>query len=212
MATVWTVLALGGALGEAAHGRAIVFGLATLLVLLVRPHSARPPARTPSLLCFLVGYASLPAWVWVCWNIGSYVGIPPVSPVPPALGDPLVWLSALLLAPVFEELLYRERLLPALRARLGAPAAVLLSSLLFALPHLEAWSVLTTFAVGLMLGVLMLAGRSVYPCITLHMGLNAGALLCGLPPARWALDVVASALVGSGLLAFALRRQRTADA
>jgi membrane protease YdiL (CAAX protease family) len=97
-------------------------------------------------------------------------------------------------------LLYRERLLPALRARLGAPVALLLSSTLFAAPHLEPWSVLTTFCVGLVLGGVFLATGRVELCMAHHAGLNAAVLVCGLPPRQAALTPLAAAWVGGGLL------------
>ena len=37
---------------------------------------------------------------------------------------------------------------------------------------------------GLVLGVVAHRGRSVSPCIGLHMGLNLAAVLCGVPPGR----------------------------
>ena len=57
------------------------------------------------------------------------LGLRPVPP-PPRPEDPLLLVAVLGLAPVFEELLYRERLLLALRARVGAGLAVAISSLL----------------------------------------------------------------------------------
>src|SRR3990172_1837075 len=55
-----------------------------------------------------------------------------------SMGLPLI-VASVALAPVFEEILYRDRLLLALRARAGTPVAVVVTSVLFALPHLQAW-------------------------------------------------------------------------
>jgi membrane protease YdiL (CAAX protease family) len=115
----------------------------------------------------------------------------------------LLLVAVLGLAPVFEELLYRERLLLALRTRTGALLAVTISSLLFALPHLEPWSVLTTSLVGLALGALMLASGSVALCIGLHAGLNLAAIVCGIPPARFVLPERLALLCGLALLVVA---------
>ena len=122
--------------------------------------------------------------------------------------DPLLLAAVLGLAPVFEELLYRERLLLALRTRVGAGLAVAISSLLFALPHLEPWSVLATSLVGLVLGALMLVGGSVALCIGLHAGLNLAAVVCGIPPARLALPEPLALLCGVGALTLGLLAAR----
>jgi hypothetical protein len=72
--------------------------------------------------------------------------------------------SLVALAPIFEELVYRGRLLPALRARIRLLPAIVASSALFAIPHLDRWSVLGTFLVGLALaldpGAAALAGAA----------------------------------------------------
>ena len=109
-----------------------------------------------------------------------------------------------MLAPVFEELLYRERLLAALAPRVGAPAAVFATSALFALPHLEPWHVVGTFFVGLGLGTVMRLGGSVGLCIAIHAGLNLASLVGGSPPTQLALPATASAATGLVLCAAAL--------
>ena len=88
--------------------------------------------------------------------------------------------ATLLLAPVFEEVLYRERLLPALQGLVGRAPALLMSSALFALPHLEPWPVFGTFVAGNLLGALWLAWRSVSLCVGTHLGLNLAAQLLTL--------------------------------
>ena len=57
--------------------------------------------------------------------------------------------NVIALAPVFEELLYRQRLLDPLRRRVGAAAAVTISSLLFAFPHLSPTRIAQTFVLTL---------------------------------------------------------------
>ncbi len=54
--------------------------------------------------------------------------------------------------------------------------ALLLSSAAFALPHLDAWSVLAAAWVGPALGSLYVATRDVWVCTAAHVGLNAAAL------------------------------------
>jgi membrane protease YdiL (CAAX protease family) len=203
LASVWSLLLSGVALG--APPAAAYLACAALLVW-ARPRAGVRPAPLAVLLAGAAGFVALPAWLALVWWTGTRLGWPPPPvPAPPAGG---AWLAHAVLGPLFEELLYRERLLPALRARIGAPLALGLSSAAFAAPHLEAWSVLTTFGVGLALGGLFLATGRVGPCIAAHAGLNAAALVCGLPPRRWALAPEPAALAAGGLLAFALASTR----
>jgi len=204
LASVWCLLLLGAAL-RAPLG-ATYLGCAALLVW-TRPRAGVRAPPLAALLAGASGFVALPAWLALVALTGDALGLP--APRPPALAaTPASWLAHVALAPLFEELLYRERLLPALRARLGAPLALVVSSAAFAAPHLEAWSVLTTFGVGLALGALFLATRRIGLCVAAHAGLNAAALVSGLPPARAALPAGASALVACALLAFAWARTR----
>jgi membrane protease YdiL (CAAX protease family) len=220
---VWTLLVCGALLrpwlGEpaavcAAFAASAALALALRGVGMPRAPSLPPRARVGSAaLAFGAGAASLTAWIAGVGVAGLAVGLEPRGPVPPLGAVSLHWLSLLVLAPVFEELVYRERLLPALAPHLGWTGALVVSSALFALPHLEPWTMLASFAVGLALGATFALSRSVLPCIAYHAGLNGAAAWLGLPPARFALHPVVSALVASLLLALALgwlRRARRA--
>jgi membrane protease YdiL (CAAX protease family) len=211
--TVWSLLATQGWLGPRIGRPAAValsFIAATALVIATREReSEHAPARALALGA-LTGFVSYPAWILLIASIGSALGLEPVPP-PPRPGDTLLLVSVLGFGPVFEELLYRERLLLALRERVGAGIAVAISSLCFALPHLEPWAMLATGIVGLGLGALMLARRSVALCIGLHAGLNLAAVVCGIPPARFALPgalalVAGAAILAGGVLATRQRR------
>jgi membrane protease YdiL (CAAX protease family) len=142
-----------------------------------------PAAVATALLAFAAGAASLAPWVAVLAPVGRFLGLAPRPPAPPLGAAWLPWISAGVLAPLFEELLYRERLLAALAPRVGRVAAVLLSSAAFAVPHLEPWSLLAAFACGLVLGALFCAARSVWPCVAYHAGANLAAAVQGVPPA-----------------------------
>jgi membrane protease YdiL (CAAX protease family) len=218
LATTWCLLLLAGALAPWLGREAALVGghtAATLLLVRVRPAAAAQAPRAPApavLLVAATGFVALPAWLAGVWALGLALGLP--APSGPGAGPlpGLVWLAQIALAPTFEELLYRERLLPALRSRLGAPAALVCSSALFAVPHLDAWSMLATFCVGLFLGALWLAGRRVALCIGYHAGANAAVLVSGLPPERLALDAASAALVSGLGVAFALAWTRGLDA
>src|SRR5262245_59165875 len=205
LASVWCLLLLGSALvpwlgGQGAQLGAYAAGVRLLLV--ARPRGRGPAPLLAALFAGASGFAALPAWLALVAALGGAVGL---APARAGVGAPdaSAWLANVALAPVLEELLYRERLLPALRARVGAPAALALSSAAFAAPHLEPWSVLTT-------GCVFLATGGVEPCIAGPAGLNAAALACGLPPERAALPPLAAACVASALLAVAIAVARTA--
>jgi membrane protease YdiL (CAAX protease family) len=204
----WTLLSSGSLLAPRIGRDAAMlasFGAVTILVAGTRPDSARKPIRLhASFAAFASGFASYPAWAALIAVVGVGLDLPWRRATPPGAGSPALWLATLVLAPIFEELLYRARLIPALREWISAPLAIVATSALFALPHLEPWNVLGTFLVGLMLGTVYVTTESIAICIALHAGLNAACLACGVPPVRLALSPLASAVVGSLLLAASL--------
>jgi len=104
--------------------------------------------------------------------------------------------------PVVEELLYRERIWDALGA---VPLLIrgLVTSALFALPHVEAWSVLGTFLVGAGLALTRAASRSLGFCVALHAGLNLGGLI-----GPTALGIVGPAIAGGAAYLLAAHMAR----
>jgi len=213
MLAVWSLL-LAGSLLEPLLGTGasvfVTFLLATALVLVTR-NAGRPSClgRAGGLLAMggLIGFAGYPAWAVLIGWTGIQIGLPHAAALEPPRA-PLLLVSTLVLAPVFEEILYRERLLAALTPLAGPPLTVLLTSVLFALPHVNSWSVLTTLLIGLVLGVAAHRGRSIAPCIGVHMGLNLAAVLHGVPPGRWLLPLPAAALLGFGGLCLLVRFAR----
>jgi len=208
---VWCLLLLSGALAPWLGGEAARIGsyaACAMLVVWARPCGSERAPPFAALLAGASGFVALPAWLVIVAVAAVALGLPP----PRASVGPhaaCVWLANVALAPLFEELLYRECLLPALRARVGTLLALVLSSALFAAPHLEPWSVLTTFLVGLALGAVFLATDRVELCVAHHAGLNAAALACGLPPSRAALSPLASACAAVALLGLAIAVART---
>jgi hypothetical protein len=80
------------------------------------------------------------------------------------------------LAPVFEELLYRERLLGALRSLWGWRWGLVVSSALFALGHMDPRVMPVAFAGGVVCGAVMLRTGSLAAVIGLHAGWNLGVV------------------------------------
>jgi membrane protease YdiL (CAAX protease family) len=209
LTSVWCLLLLGGMLAPRLGREAalvVCYAACAALLLAARPRPRWSVSLGGAGLAASAGFLALPGWLALLWGIGQLLGLPPVPRL--ATAGASAWLAHAALAPLFEELLYRERLLPALRARIGAPLALVLSSALFAAPHLEAWSVLTTFCVGLALGGAFLATGRVELCVAYHAGLNAAVLVHGLTPERAALAPLDSMLAGGVLLALACRWTR----
>lgn len=211
MLAVWTILiGLTPLLERIAGADAALLltsSLAATLVLAARRRQNRPVRRwlPRGVLGFAAGFVGLPAWVALIAFGGFGIGLAPARSVAAGAGEPADWLVAVVVAPVLEELLYRERLLAVLWPRLGSLAAIACSSAAFALPHLRPWGLLGAGIVGAGLGTLYSACGSIALCIGLHAGLNTAAIVCGLPPARWALSPGDSALAGwSPLVAVAL--------
>ena len=157
----------------------------------------------------LAGFAGYPAAVACFTASAGAAEWAALGSAPPGAGGAANGAVAIFLAPVLEELLYREHLLLALRAAVGGGVAVAITSLFFALPHLAAPMVLASFFAGLVLGIARLLSGSIALCIGIHAGLNAAAFVCGQPPLQWALPVAWSAAVATALLVWAGRVARS---
>jgi membrane protease YdiL (CAAX protease family) len=77
-------------------------------------------------------------------------------------------ITALVVAPLFEETLFRGVLLPALGPRLGARGAVLASAALFAAAHLSLSELIPLFVLGTGLGLLRLRSGRLAPSVLMH--------------------------------------------
>lgn len=81
----------------------------------------------------------------------------------------LAFTMLVIVAPIAEEIIFRGYLLAKLRARLPLWVAILITSLLFALVHF-AWNVgIDTFALSIVLCLLVVWSKSLWPAILLHM-------------------------------------------
>ena len=89
------------------------------------------------------------------------------------------WLMVTLLplsAAFSEELLFRGPLQKVLLRRMSAGLAVTVGGFLFAAAHLDLPGILVRMALGVLLGVLVLRGRSIFPAMVLHGIYDAAAL------------------------------------
>jgi membrane protease YdiL (CAAX protease family) len=92
-------------------------------------------------------------------------------------GGVSVLLALVLVAPVTEELLFRGWLLQDLKEQYGTRRALVWSSLLFGLVHVEPTAVLYATLGGLVLGAVALRTKSTLASIAMHAGVNALPLL-----------------------------------
>ncbi len=83
---------------------------------------------------------------------------------------PLLFLliTTVVLAPVFEELVFRGVLLPVLVSKIGRVGGVILSALIFALAHLSVGELPPLFVLGIGLGLMRLSSGRLFPCALMH--------------------------------------------
>ncbi len=80
----------------------------------------------------------------------------------------LLLITTVVLAPVFEEMVFRGILLPVLVSKTGKISGVLLSALIFALAHLSVGELPPLFALGIGLGLMRLSSGRLFPCALMH--------------------------------------------
>ncbi|MEB3262863.1 MAG: type II CAAX endopeptidase family protein [Synechococcus sp.] len=127
-------------------------------------------------LLMVLPVVALVGWIlqWI-WSDPS--GSNPLLELVLTSGDPgalfCFGFTALVLAPLFEETLFRGVLLPVLARRLGGGGAVLGSAALFALAHLSLGELAPLFVLGVGLGWLRLRGGRLGACALMHGLWNA---------------------------------------
>ncbi len=175
----WVILdraALLTPLTGADNATFIAFATLTLLAVTMKGRSDTPRQkhrfvrRTIAFVSALIaGCALAPSLSLFVISVALEMGWPNPQPLEPSL---MTLVSTLLLAPIFEEILYRERLFVWLNTNSSTAVALGLSSLAFALPHPGPVSRLAAFMAGLILASTRLLGREWLPCLAFHVGLN----------------------------------------
>ncbi len=92
---------------------------------------------------------------------------------------PLLWFSAVVVAPICEEVMFRGVLFGGMRGSWGVPSAAIASGVLFASVHLMPLSLVPLFAIGLVSALLYARHRSLVVSLVLHAAYNALSLLLG---------------------------------
>lgn len=155
-----------------------------LLVLLLRGRGPAPEGGwlqwRPAPLCLVQGLRglllSLPAVALCGWLVehlwpdvgGSNPLLQQVLDSRDHLALALLALTAVVVAPLFEELLFRGVMLPVLGRSWGPVPAVVASALVFALAHLSVSEALPLLALGLVLGWLRLQTGRLLSCTLMH--------------------------------------------
>lgn len=102
------------------------------------------------------------------------------SKTPDTLAIGLLFLTIAVLAPLFEEVIFRGFLYGVLRKNLGTFAALFGSAFVFAAIHLDKGGMVPLFAIGLALALCYERNRSLVPCFIAHGMWNGGTLLLNL--------------------------------
>ncbi|MGC6482167.1 MAG: CPBP family intramembrane glutamic endopeptidase [Synechococcus sp.] len=89
----------------------------------------------------------------------------------------LLSLTAVVLAPLFEELVFRGVLLPVLARWLGRGWGVVLSGLVFAVAHLSIGELPPLLVLGIGLALLRLSSGRLLPCVVMHACWNAATFV-----------------------------------
>lgn len=87
-------------------------------------------------------------------------------------------LGSLILAPVLEEIIFRGILLRGLLTRYSSALSIVLSSLLFALIHINMTQITPAFLLGLLFGLIFVKTHSLIFTIILHFWANAISWIC----------------------------------
>ncbi len=119
----------------------------------------------------------------ILWVVSAQVVMEPLTQLLPSVENAGVgrgmWacVTAVLFAPVFEELLCRGIILETLRRRWNNAVAIIVSSLFFGVVHADPATALAGFVVGVIFGVIYIRTSSLFSVIILHSINNAIAFM-----------------------------------
>ncbi len=88
----------------------------------------------------------------------------------------ILFVTASIAAPIFEEILFRGFLLPSLTRYLPVSGAIIVSGLVFAIAHLSLAETLPLATLGIILGIVYTRSRSLLASILVHGLWNTGTL------------------------------------
>lgn len=107
---------------------------------------------------------------------GSDTSYNPVSNYVDSMGLLTIFMSTCVLAPIFEELIFRKVLLDRLRP-FGDKVAILYSGIAFGLMHMNFQQIFFATAVGFLLGYLLVRTNNIWYCVGLHFVFNLSSAI-----------------------------------
>ncbi|AID37435.1 CPBP family intramembrane glutamic endopeptidase [Candidatus Walczuchella monophlebidarum] len=88
------------------------------------------------------------------------------------------FLSAILFAPIYEEILFRGIFLRKIfKTSISSIKSIFFSALLFGIMHLNPWQIIIAFLFGIFIGIIYIGTRSISICIFLHAIYNSMQIL-----------------------------------
>ena len=130
---------------------------------------------------WIIGLSALLFWVQVLIWLNIDLLLPPSTAekaLDEAGGSIVITLVLVgLLGPIAEEIFFRGFVLPGIIKRLGVGRALVISSLVFGLFHIDPGAIVPTFVLGLALGWVYLKTGSIWPAIFAHGLHNTVAVL-----------------------------------
>lgn len=89
----------------------------------------------------------------------------------------MLFIAAVLMAGIVEEMLFRGLLQQSLERRLGVANGLFFSAMLFAFIHFNPWWMMQIIALGVVLGIMAWRSNSIIPSILVHCINNAASLV-----------------------------------
>lgn len=99
---------------------------------------------------------------------------------PDILATMIFYFTLGVMAPFFEEIMFRGFLYSAFKTKIGTVGAMVASSALFACMHFDKGGMLMLFAIGMVLAVIYEKTRSIVPCMIAHGLWNSGTFTLAL--------------------------------
>jgi uncharacterized protein len=112
--------------------------------------------------------------ILIVWFIRLFMTAINISIIPKQLFNPDIYtiLGALTLAPILEEIIFRNILLNSLLNSYGRNKAIIISSVAFALIHLQPLQMLNALIIGLFLGIVYAKTKNIGYTMILHFFAN----------------------------------------
>lgn len=146
-----------------AHARRFSIGLVS------RESSFRPAIALITLTPLVAGAFTLLQW--------SVAGGEPASNSRDTLGSVTALGVEILVAPIFEEMVFRGVIMVALLSSFGPRAAVIVSATIFSLLHLRVADMPSAMLVGLITGAVLLWSQRILACVVAHVAWNTAAVV-----------------------------------